>query len=431
MAWRIGVLGLVVVFLGWVVMAPSTQPSTTDDWALVSVRTAPPADTLPNQLVAVQLSSRANGWTVDLQRQYAHLRALQGDDRPLLALFNSNIPLALADKPFLIKLATQQLIQHNFQQAITLFEQALQLDPTDDITRYQLGLLWLIDDPTQAMTLLAAIDTTTPLGSQAQEISAVLPPTDLLALGLVLTELGEWIAAERVMSELIHIEPMNWRAYLYRGYLRDQQGGNGMDDLETALGLSDNPALVLYFLGLHWRSVDNNLEAALDAFELATEIDPQNPAVAIEVALTYQEMGRDELAIQWFDQTLRLDPYNIDWHRLRAAFYAEIDPETVSIPPIEQSLALFPQDPHLLTSLGYANHQIGEYSAARPLLIEAVRLDPTSPRTQYYYGVSMEHFGDISAAIGAYLAAYDTRLADPNPYAVLAERALLRLRVLS
>lgn len=428
---RIAVLGLSVAVLGWIIAAPSEQPATMDDQALVSVRTDPPADTLPNQVVAVQSAAHTSGWTVDLQRQYAHLRALQGDARPLLALFNDHVPLISTDKPFLVELATQQLAQQNIRQAILLFEQALQLDPSDDSVRYQLALLWLIDDPAQAMILLAAIDASTPLASQAQQILAVLPSSDLLALGLVLTELGEWAAAERVMSQLIGIEPMEWQAYLYRGYLRDQQGGNGIDDLETALGLSDDPALVLYFLGLHWRTVDENREAAVGAFELAAELDPQNPAIAIEVALSYQELGQDESAIEWFDYTLRLDPNNIEWHRLRAAFYAEIDPETVSIQPIEQSLAIFPDDPHLLTSLGYANHQIGEYSTARTLLIEAVTLDPSSSRTQYYYGVSMEHFGDISAALAAYLAAYDSRLTDPNPYAVLAERALLRLRVLS
>lgn len=426
---QLAVLGLAGVFLVWIRLAP-TPNSNPQELSLGQADTAPVL-TIANQVAAVITTAQSGGWTVELQRRYGYLRAEQGDERPLLALYNSNTPLTPEDLPFLQILAAQQIEQNDVSQAIRLYEQIIQLDPTDSNAYYQLGMLWLIDDPAQARFYFDQIALSNPLRTNAARLLVALEQSDLLQLGLNLTELEAWPAAERVLTHLIGMEPLNWEAYLYRGYVRDQRGANGKDDLEIALGLSDEPALPLYFLGLHWRDVEVNLEASLAAFLLAAEIDPQNPAIAVEVAIGYQEVGRDELAAVWFDQTIRLNPSQVAWHRLRAAFYAERDVDTVDIQPIEQSLALFPDDPHLLTSLGYAHHQLGHYTTARTYLIQAAELDPDSPRTQYYYAVSMERFGDISAAIGAYLFVYDSRLSDPNSYAILAERALQRLRVLS
>ncbi len=429
---RCGVAVLSAAFLGWLVFAPAVTSPSSDSHALGSLAFNSPSDSnAANQLLTVQLQAAKTGWTDDLRRQYAYLRAQQGDTSVLLAFLKSDINLIASDLPFLKTLAHQQIVQNNYPQAIFLLEQVLQLDSRADEVRYQLGLLWLTTDREQATNYLQQIDPTGPLFTNTTQVLTALEQSDLLGLGLTLSELGEWLAAEQVLTQLIDQEPMNWQAYLYRGYIRDQRGISGLDDLETALGLADDPALPLYFLGLHWRDFADKPQAAVVAFELATDIDPDNPAIAIEIALSYQQLGRDDLAATWFEYTVRLDPYTVDWHRLRAAFYAEGPPESINIQPIEQSLVLFPQDAHLLTSMGYANYKLGQYTTARAQLIEAVRLDPTLPRTQYYYAVTMEQFGDVSAALEGYLAAYESRLAYPNPYAILAERALFRLRVLS
>ncbi len=428
---RIISLCLVGIWLIWVVLSP-TEPifTSTDTSDFHQIYNA--VNTAANQEVYILQQANIAGWTSSLRREYAYLLAQQNNYRPLLALFNSDISLIESDEPFLKMLAYQQMKQGNLAQARHLWEQLLQLAPNDEEAFYQLALLAIPDDITQAMNYLVSLnESSSELGMQADQLLVALQQNDLLTLGLLLSEFEEWQTAQRVLTALISVEPMHWQAYLYRSYVRDQQGENGLSDLEIALGLADNPALPLYFLGIHWRTIDENLEAAVAAFELAAKLDPQNASIAIELAITYQEMGHDDLAATWYDAALRLEPHKVEWHRLRAAFYAERDVEVVDIRPIEQSLVLFPNDAHLLTSLGYAYYQLGDYVMARTYLVQAVELDPNSARTQYYYAVAMEQFGDLSAAIGGYWAAYELRVSSPNTYTILAERALQRLRVLS
>lgn len=435
--WRMMLRALLLIvsslFIGWLVIAPD-EDLTLQDPALLppSTTVEGPLPTSQNQLTQLLLETNAfNAWTLEQQRRYVVLRYELGDSQPWLALLNSGASLTAEDEVILRLLADRQLTQGNTQQAIELLELLLGISP-DDGLRYDLGLLWLPVDADVAQAYLQTIDPTSDYGEAATQILEAMQADDWLNLGLVLSDLAAWPAAEYVMTQAIADDPLRWEAYLYRGYIRDQQNGDGLADLETALGLSDTPSLPLYFIGLHWRDIDDAPEAAVAVFELATEFDPTNPAITIELALTYDQLGRRDLAGEWLEITIRLDPDNVEWHRLRARFYAEApDDDNVLLQPIEQSLVVFPDDADLLTSLGYANYRLGEYTASRTQLIRAVELTPDAPRTQYYYAVTMERFGDMSAAIDGYWTAYNSRLTNPNPYAILAERALMRLRVLS
>ncbi len=85
----------------------------------------------------------------------------------------------------------------------------------------------------------------------------------------------------------------------------------------------------------------------------------------------------------------------------------------------------FPKDAEIRAALGEALLATGQFSAARTELENAVKLDATNPRANYYLAVALEQQGDLSVARDTY--AYVYRTAPPGDLKDSAGRALQRL----
>jgi tetratricopeptide (TPR) repeat protein len=183
--------------------------------------------------------------------------------------------------------------------------------------------------------------------------------------------------------------------------VRDQRGVDGFTDLEIAIGLAPNTTLPYYFMGLHWRNADTpDFAKAHDAFSLAYLTEADNPALAIEIGRTFQLENQFELARDWYNIAVGLDPDNPEWARVQAAFYAdtEYDLEEEGFAAIEAAYRLATDDPDIQASLGRAYFLRDELPQAQELLARAVELDPQSPRARYYFGVLLRRLGDDVAA---------------------------------
>ena len=379
-----------------------------------------------NQLALMLAVQNGSEWQTDTQRLYVDLSYARNDDAPLRVFLGNGGQPRSSDLIYFRTHAEQALHAENITLARQLLESILMVNAQDTVAHYQLGLTWLTEDHEKASFHLSNAVIDPRFRDTSEQLMLILndPPEDIYALVQVLVNAEEWQVAARLLSAQIQETPLDYFAYAYRGYVLSQQGKNPIPDFEVALGLAPDNPLPYYFLGLHWRD-DNRLDDAILAFSEAYSLDPTNAGLAFDVAqIFYQNADFDEAA-EWFDIAISLDSTNETWHEQRAAFYAETqyNLEQVGIRLIQVSWSLFPENPHILASLGYANYWLGYYDVAAGQLAQAIDMATGSPRSYYFLGQVMQSRGDRIAAIEAYSAAM--RIADDaDPYFVLAERAL-------
>ncbi len=204
-------------------------------------------------------------------------------------------------------------------------------------------------------------------------------------VALRLVEGKEWAFAERFLTQQLEQNSLDAWAYAYRGFVRDQQGKNGLLDIQQALALEPTFALGFYMLGLHERQA-GNLPASLNALQEAYLLEPDNPALAAEVAAGFQLAKDYESAENWFKLAVSFAPEDVRFVRLLAAFYAEnaylLDGRGMTF--IQEAVETFPDDASLLASLGRAYLETGNLQDAETLLQQAVNLAPHDPRIQNF-----------------------------------------------
>lgn len=384
-----------------------------------------------NQIAYLQQQPTDTIWSISAQHTYAQHWLSLGSPQPLLAYFAAGNAATPADVPFLKDYAQQHFFQAP-ETSINILNRVIEVVPEDAEANYLLALLYLADNPALADTFLARAATDTLYAETANRLRGGIANglADIYALAQILIDAEEWLFAEQFLTFAIAENPNDFVSYAYRGYVREQQGKSGLQDLEHALGLAPESALPYYFLALRWRDIPGEEAATLAALNRAYNLDPTNAAFATELGMTLQQFGDLQQAANWYDLAIALEPENEDWHQQRAAFYAETEyaRDTDGILEIAESHNLFPENPHILASLGYASYLLGRYDEARVHLTRATGLDANSARTQYYYGLALDAVDDLPGAISAFTRA--VRLSDDTSgYGGLAQRQLERLRV--
>ena len=149
-----------------------------------------------------------------------------------------------------------------------------------------------------------------------------------------------------------------------RAIQRLQAAVEAQPDLESAW----------YYLGrAHLKTPSPNLQAALDAFQHAVELNPQRPGIRLYVAQVYEDQGAYPEALQVYQEELRL-------RRGR---------------DIEE----------VLMALGRVHFLNGEYNQAVTLLGDLVRADPKNVECLYYLGQAQTAMGNYQQAIDNFQAA--------------------------
>lgn len=396
---------------------------------------SPVATPIPSdELVLLLARIDREGWTHAYRQAYARLMTEQGNLPAVNALVSVTTDLTADDVPILWRLIEDALIRRDWPMATTHLQQILQLNPQDAHASYQLALILATGTPAEAMPYLEQAALSPEYADSVRTIQGVLAqfsndptPEDWRTLGLVCMDLVEWGCAERAFSAALTMDGLDWQSYVYRGYARDQMAGDGLTDLETALAL--NPSgLTYYFLGLHYRKIEQNLQAARDVLAQAYALDPTNPALAAELGSTYQESSEYAAAENWYSLAVSLAPDDVRWQRLRAAFYADANfqLDEVGLAAIQEAYALAPRDVDILTSMGAAYFWLFDREQARSFLQQALTIEPNNPRTRYYFALQLEREGDTQGALDSLTFVVQT-LGPDTGFGLLAAREIQRL----
>lgn len=314
--------------------------------------------------------------------------------------------------PALMTIAEQQKSEREWEQLRITLETVLQIDAAEPDANFWLGLLEL--PATSRLDELVAI----PNRRQNHAAQILSVAEDDREIGIRLLQMEEWAFADRFLTQHLERENLDAVAYSYRGYVRDQLGLDGLPDIEQALILEPGLPLGFYMLGLHERlagNFDDSAQTLLNAFLL----DPENPALAAEVAAAHQLINSFDVAEEWFALAVSLAPEDERFIVLQANFYADTR-HTEGLAFVEAARAQYPENIDLLTSLGALLTVRRDFNAARESLQVALQLAPDSPRVRFYWAELLQAERDIGGALEHYLyvAGFE------NPY---QEQALDRL----
>lgn len=358
-------------------------------------------------------------------------RAVASAPRPLPAPTFRSTPQP-DDPTSLHGQAAAQIAAHDWDAAEDTLRALLAASPDDAAAHLRLGMLLAPVEPEAAQHLLRA-EADPALAGRARRVLDALPDGSrgrgeaLAALGIALGGAGEWALAQRALELALEASAANPVALAYLGYALDQQGLDGLPSLERARAMAPTDPQVNYLLGLHWRLAGDH-EAAYAAFLRAYWAAPENPALAAELGLTLREGGDLAQAEQWLRIAVALEPEQVQWTELLAAFYADtgFGLEGEGLAFLEAACGRAPENAFLRASLGWALYRLGETGRAHEELSAAVSLTPGDVRSRYYFGMVLEAQGEGEGARGAYEFVVEHAPAE-SLYAVLAARGLARL----
>ncbi|MGD0110478.1 MAG: tetratricopeptide repeat protein [Armatimonadota bacterium] len=244
----------------------------------------------------------------------------------------------------------------DFHRAVGLYKEALLLDPTHPVARFNLGLA--CSEMGEFEAALAAFD-----------VAAQLDPGDAdvqVERGRACLELDRHDQALEAYRAALEIQPGNAEAY------------SGLGLTYYALGIYDTSAE-------HYRS--------------AVESEPRDPWPRYNLALALDAAGRHADADVAIEQAWELgqdDPHICV--ALARALTAQGRSPTSAARAARRACGLDPDNADAHDALAMALHSAGDYRGALGPALEATRLMPESAEYHYTLGLVQEAAGDLLSA---------------------------------
>ena len=338
--------------------------------------------------------------------------------------------------PFLDTLAQAYLQEDDPISARAIFEELLSLEPLHEDALYSFALITSSSNPEEALSYLLRIDALSPgakplSNALIQTIESALalgdPSYTLAQVGQTFARHGEWQIATWAFQNALTLNPEYIEARAYLGLALDRSGRDGLQYLMKAVEAANSAALPRIFLAMHWQELGQP-EIALQQLEIASQLEPTNPAVNAELGSVYSALGDTRSAIAAYRQATDLAPKDSRFWILLAQYSLtnEIEVPTLGLPAARNAVVLNPNDPTSLDALGYAHFLLGNFRLSERLLWHAINLEPQRADIQYHMGLLRYAQGEDQKARAAFSIAI---LLDPGgPIGQLADRILINLR---
>ncbi len=338
--------------------------------------------------------------------------------------------------PFLFTLAQAYLRDNDPISARSILEQLLLIEPHHADGLYSFALITSSIDPQDALPVLLRIDALSP-GSKPlsnaliQAIESAKsyndPSYTLAQVGQTFARHGEWQMATWAFQNALTLNPEYIEARAYLGLALDRSGQDGLHYLMSAIEATEDVALPRIFLAMHWQELGHP-ELALQQLDIASRIDPNNPAINAELGAIYAAQGDTRSAIAAYRQATDLAPNDPRFWKLLAQFSLanEIEVSTLGLPAARNAVVLDPSDPASLDALGYAHFLVGNLRLCERILYHAITLAPQSADVHYHIGLLRYAQGEDQKARAAFSIAI---LLNPEgPIGQLAARILANIR---
>ncbi len=129
--------------------------------------------------------------------------------------------------------------------------------------------------------------------------------------------------AEKMINELVLIEPQNEEVYIQKANIYSKRSNHhkAVELLKIALTYTDDYADVYNLIGMEYLFMDN-LELAKENFIKCLENDLEDQSALYNVVYCYEFLDQIEAAIIYLNQYVDKDPYSeIAWHQIGRLHY--------------------------------------------------------------------------------------------------------------
>jgi len=255
-------------------------------------------------------------------------------------------------------------------------------------------------------------------------------PRPIELLGDVQAAMGQYVAAAAEYQRYLTIDD---RAppVLYKLALAHYRGGmpaRAAEALRRAVAIDDRFAEAHYLLGLCLRETDR--PQALRALRRALEVNPTFAAAREELARLYEDMGRQQEAIDQLEALAALEPTRPERLVEVGLAYARAGRRNTAVLTLGRAAERHPEATVVYTALGRIwlisaetqKDPVALGKAIEALQPAAAQADAAS-ETRALYGRALALSGNMVAAERMLLQAVATVPVDPSAYRYLAEVA--------
>jgi tetratricopeptide (TPR) repeat protein len=382
----------------------------------------PDAITLLTKAAARNAISK-NGWvSLGLADQET------GDLPSAMKAWRNALPMAEAYR----YLAQGQRISGDFPAALDSWHASLLQNPQEAAAHYQVGLLEMALAPSKALPdLMRAIQLDPKLDATVQNLRGALNAALLsddrsyqfVISGRALGASGNWDLATEAFRNAIALRADYAEAWAWLGEAKQQQGQDGSAEIERALAINPDSAMLQSLYGLYLQR-QNQPEKALAAFQKAAALQPEEPGWQMALAGAYEQTGNLIAALEHYQRAVALAPGEATAWRALAEFSLRnsVDLAGTGLPAARRLVELVNNDWQADDIAGQILMENADIIGAEALLKKAVELDPTQAAPALHLGLLYLQTGNRASAY-SYLS--QAKVFDPDgPYGWQAKRLL-------
>ena len=363
---------------------------------------------------------------------WGYTRFVLGDPKAALKIWNGLIDTGIDQSALWSFIARGYQALALYPDEIQARQKYLGYQPGDAAEHYRLGLLLAATSPAEALPeLVQAAQIDPSLDAPVQGLRTALnialnsddPAYRLLFTGRALGALGDWDLAAEAFRNAIAARPVYAEAWAWFAEAKQQQGQDGKIEIDQALALDPDSAMVQSLHGLYLQRQKQPVQA-LAAFQIAALLEPQDPGWQMALGRAYEQTDDLVAALEHYQRAVALVPEQASAWRALAEFSLRdnVDLTGVGLPAARRLVELANDDWQSLDIAGQIILETGDLLGAEALLKKALELGPAQAAPALHLGLLYLQTGDRPAAFSQLNQA---KLFDPDgPYGWQAKRLL-------
>ena len=305
-------------------------------------------------------------------------------------------------------------IAHGYQELalysdeIKAWQKYLVYQPDDAAAHYRLGLLLATTSPADALPELMRADRLDPsLDTYVESLRSALNTATLsddrayefLVSGRSLGAIGNWNLAAEAFRNAIAVRADYAEAWAWLSEAKQQQGQDGSVEIERAVALNPDSAMVESIYGLYLQR-QKQPKQALAAIQKAAALEPGNPGWQMALGEAYEQNGDLVTALEYYQSATELSPNEATFWRALAEFSLRnnLDLAGTGLPAARKLVELANKDWQADDIAGQILLDTNDPVGAEALLKKAVQLDPSQAAPYLHLGLLYMETGDRAAA---------------------------------
>ena len=237
-----------------------------------------------------------------------------------------------------------------------------------------------------------------------------------LSLADIYLGAGEIDRAMFLLQKGLRLNPKNVGLELQLGqyYFYLQKYQESINHINNALLIDIFKPQAYFLKGLNFKELGDTTKA-LSSFVTAVEQDPKYIDAYMQIGLLYAAQ-KNELAIDYFENAIKLNPKNMNAMYAKAKFYQDTKQFNKAIKSYKAIIPISRQNQSVFYNLGAIYYGLDSIEKARKNFNFAVKVDPTYSAAYSALGACAEVKGENEKAIKYFKQAL--RMDENNPIAI-------------